>query len=228
MVAFAGADPIGVLIGAKRTSGTLIRRIAVRPDHRRQGHGRHLLASLGSKLAILGPPRIVTEVPETLGPCCELFEASEYTCEAVLTDYVARSEDIVTCDAVGGLLIPVTVDDLAANGLLEHGPPTCWERSAETLAARKGEIEGFAIASDERIEAAVLYTKDGEILALRRFVEDDGWRTGQLISHLRKQGMGILRFSKVHPAEAPGAQLEALGFRASQEHRLYAATARPC
>ena len=67
MVAFAGADPIGVLIGAKRPSGTLVHRIAVHPDHRRQGHGRHLLASLGSKLAILGPPRIVAEVPETLG-----------------------------------------------------------------------------------------------------------------------------------------------------------------
>ena len=66
MVAFSGSDPIGVLIGAKRPSGTLIHRIAVHPDHRRQGHGRHLLDSLGSKLAILGPPRIVAEVPETL------------------------------------------------------------------------------------------------------------------------------------------------------------------
>ena len=68
MVAFSGSDPIGVLIGAKRPSGTLIHRIAVHPDHRRQGHGRHLLTSLSSKLAILGPPRIVAEVPETLGP----------------------------------------------------------------------------------------------------------------------------------------------------------------
>ena len=65
MVAFSGSDPIGVLIGAKRPSGTLVHKIAVHPDHRRQGHGRHLLASLGSKLAILGPPRIIAEVPET-------------------------------------------------------------------------------------------------------------------------------------------------------------------
>ena len=43
MVAFSGSDPIGVLIGAKRPSGTLIHRIAVHPDHQRQGHGRHLL-----------------------------------------------------------------------------------------------------------------------------------------------------------------------------------------
>ncbi len=88
MVAFSGSDPIGVLIGAKRPSGTLVHKIAVHPDHRRQGHGRHLLASLGSKLAILGPPRIVAEVPETLAPACELFSASGYVQEALLTDYV--------------------------------------------------------------------------------------------------------------------------------------------
>src|SRR5262245_44008950 len=127
MVAFSGSDPIGVLIGAKRPSGTLIHKIAVHPDHRRQGHGSHLLASLGSKLAILGPPRIVAEVPETLAPACALFSASGYVKEAVLTDYVLRfdSRDSAAVDQSDGtsqygseLIIPVTVDDLAANGLL--------------------------------------------------------------------------------------------------------------
>ena len=69
MVAFSGSDPIGVLIGAKRPSGTLVHKIAVHPDHRRQGHGRHLLASLGSKLAILGPPRIDRRSPRDSRPC---------------------------------------------------------------------------------------------------------------------------------------------------------------
>ena len=90
MVAFSGSDPIGVLIGAKRPSGTLIHKIAVHPDHRRQGHGRHLLTSLSSKLSILGPPRMVAEVPETFAPACELFSASGYVEEALLTDYVLR------------------------------------------------------------------------------------------------------------------------------------------
>ena len=75
MVAFSGSDPIGVLIGAKRPSGTLIHKIAVHPDHVRQGHGRHLLTSLGSKLSILGPPRMIAEVPEALAPACALFGA---------------------------------------------------------------------------------------------------------------------------------------------------------
>ena len=99
MVAFSGADPIGVLIGAKRPSGTLVHKIAVHPDHRRQGHGNHLLTSLGSKLAILGPPRIVAEVPEALADACGLFSASGYVQEAVLTDYVLQREEN---DARGG------------------------------------------------------------------------------------------------------------------------------
>src|SRR5262245_49235172 len=153
MVAFSGSDPIGVLIGAKRLSGTLVHKIAVHPEHRRQGHGRHLLASLGSKLAILGPPRIVAEVPETLVPACELFAASGYIEEARLTDYVLDREASDVGAAAGMFVIPVTIDDLAANGLLgENHPQVSWERSVETLTARKDDFAGLAVASDERIE----------------------------------------------------------------------------
>jgi GNAT superfamily N-acetyltransferase len=229
MVAFSGSDPIGVLIGAKRPSGTLVYKIAVHPDHRRQGHGRHLLASLGSKLAILGPPRIVAEVPETLAPACALFSASGYVQEALLTDYVLAPRERGDGDAarIEGFVIPVTVDDLAANGFLEESPPqTCWERSPETISARKDDIAGHAVASDERIEAYILYTKEGEIVSLRSFVDDGGARLGQLLSRLPAGGTGNFRFPKVHPAEVSKEFLEMLGFRSAGRHQLYAARAR--
>jgi GNAT superfamily N-acetyltransferase len=262
MVAFSGADPIGVLIGAKRPSGTLIHKIAVHPDHRRQGHGRHLLTSLSSKLAILGPPRMIAEVPETFTPACELFSACGYVQEAPLTDYVlssrgdfvpptplhapsrgphaplrsreendARDVGGVVDDHVDRFVIPVTVDDLAANGLLgEADAQVCWERSVESLTARKDDIAGLGVASDERIEAYILYVKVGEgtaeIVSLRRFIEDGGARLQQLLARLRAQGMTSVRFSKVHPAEIPKEFLEALAFRPAGGHLLYAATAR--
>ncbi len=241
MVAFTGSDPIGVLIGAKRPSGTLVHKIAVHPDHRREGHGRHLLASLSSKLAILGPPRIVAEVPEDLAPACGLFSESGYVEEAVLTDYVWQRDETDAREA-GMIVIPTTVDDLAANGLLEGGqPPVCWERSVETLTARKDDIAGLAVASDERIEAYILHIRCGvgtcgnaeaglpasaptaEIVALRSFIEDGGARLKQLLCRL---GMGTFRFPKVHPAEVSKECLEMLGFRAVGGHRLYTARAR--
>jgi GNAT superfamily N-acetyltransferase len=228
MVAFAGSDPIGVLIGAKRPSGTLIHRIAVHPDHRRQGHGRHLLDSLSSKLAILGPPRIVAEVPETFETASGLFRASGFVQETVLTDYVWQGEVSDVPRVNGTFVIPVTVDDLAANGLLdEDHPQTCWERSVETLTARKEEIAGLAVASDERIEAYLLYVKTAaEIMSLRVFIEDAGARLTQLFFQLRAQGMGTFRFPKVHPEEISTEFLETLGFRPVGGHLLYAGKAR--
>ena len=231
MVAFSGAEPIGVLIGAKRPSGTLIHTIAVHPDHRRQGHGRHLLTSLSSKLAILGPPRMVAEVSENLAPTHALFVACGYVQEALLTDYVLDRDAGVGENAPGMFLFPVTIDDLVANGLLgEEHPRVCWERSVETLTARKDEIAGLAIASDERIEAYVLYlggeADRTEIVSLRSFVEDGGARLTQLFSQLRAQRPGAFRFPKVHPAEISLELLESLGFRPAGAHLLYGAAAR--
>ena len=238
MVAFDGADPIGVLIGAKRSSGTLVHKIAVHPDHRRQGHARHMLTSLGSKLAILGPRRIVAEVPEALVPCCGLFDASGYVQETVLTDYVwerdqARVSDVEagaerapqrSASPVGRFVIPVTVDDLAANELLGNdSPPTCWERAVQTLTARKDEITGLGVASDERIEAYLLYM-EGEVLSLRSFVEDGGDRLKLLLSGLCGR---TFHFRKVHPSEVPNDVLETLGFHAARSYRHYAADSQP-
>ena len=253
MVAFSGSDPIGVLIGAKRPSGTLIHKIAVHPDHVRQGHGRHLLTSLGSKPAILGPPRMVAEVQETFDAASRLFNASGYAQETFLTDYVLHPTahtagrgapgEPVEPDApeVGGrFVIPVTVDDLAANDLLEEAAlPVCWERSVETLTARKDDLAGLAVASDERIEAYILYTTRGphdafgaswggavEVVALRSFVEDGGARLKQLLARLHAQGTRTFRFPKVHPAEISSELLETLGFSPAGGHLLYAARAR--
>ena len=88
-------------------------------------------------------------------------------------------------------------------------------------------------ASDERIEAYIFHMKRGvdpegtaEIVSLRSFIEDGGARLRQLLARLRAQGMEILRFPKVHPAEISKECLETIGFRPAGGHLLYAARAR--
>ena len=156
----------------------------------------------------------------------------------MLTDYVlSRDENGPALSERGnalrveGFVIPVTVDDLAANGLLgEADRQVCWERSVETLTARKDDIAGLAVASDERLEAYVLYVQrdmeETEIVSLRSFIDDGGARLEQLLSQLRARGRETFRFPKVHPAEISKERLETLGFSPAGGHLLYAGKAR--
>jgi hypothetical protein len=145
-------------------------------------------------------------------------------------------------DQNGRFVVPVTIDDLVANGLLgEAGLPVCWARSVETLMARKDDIAGLGVASDERIEACLLYINAGvgaesnaeagpsssalaaEIVSLRSFIEDDGARLKELLSRL---GSVMFRLPRVHDAEISKQLLKTLGFRPVAGHRVYTARAR--
>ena len=128
----------------------------------------------------------MTELPET--PCSGGASSSAHadmSQEALLTDYMLQGDERGAPETTG-LVIPVTVDDFAANGLLEEAyPPVCWKRSVETLTARKGDLAGHAIVPDERFEAYLLYLEDGELVALRSFIEDGGARLKQLLPGAR-------------------------------------------
>ena len=125
-------------------------------------------------------------------------------------------------------MTPVTVDDLAANGLLgEAVSRVRWERSVETLTARKDEIAGLAVASDERIEASVLYVQcegDAEIVSLRSSSRR-GDRLKQLIPDFAREACRRSA-SQGAPGRILQEYLETLGFRLAGAHRLYAARAR--
>jgi len=84
MVATAGDEPVAVVLGTKAPQEVHVRRIGVAPGHQRRGHGRHLLESLGSKLAVLGPPRLVAEVPAVLTEARAFFAALGWRGETTL------------------------------------------------------------------------------------------------------------------------------------------------
>jgi GNAT superfamily N-acetyltransferase len=216
MVATDEAGPVAVLLAAKRETETLLWRLGVRPDRLREGHGRHLVTSLADKLAILGPPRMVAEVPRERREARALLETCGFREHVRYADHVlvaaARSP------AGSGLPIPVTVDDLVANESFPAAGPRAWERAPATLLARRERLAGLAVASAERIEAWVLGGESDD--ASERLVagfdcaeasQRELW-LGLLFRELAASDPRRLRIPRLHPAEVPTRLLEAWGF----------------
>jgi len=156
MVAFEGREPVGVLLGAKRPETTLVYALRVHPEHRRRGHGRHLLTSLSQKLAILGPPELVAEVPAGREAAHATFSACGWTLAGRLTDWRRPAIRESTAGGMREALAPVSYDDLATAGLLAG--PRCWQRDLPSLAKHRERLSGLAFHSPDRIEAWALWS----------------------------------------------------------------------
>lgn len=151
MLARAGDEPVAVVLGTKRASEVLVRRIGVAPGHQRQGHGKHLLDSLGHKLAVLGPPRLVAEVPLELAGARAFFAGAGWREEGMLHDYVRTPRQVVAATAAerpGGAPPPgwreVTVAELEEGGALRSSTLLAWERQPEGLRAAV-DLRGLAL-----------------------------------------------------------------------------------
>src|SRR3954462_15114018 len=114
MVACEGRETVGVLLGAKRAEATLVYALRVHPKHRRREHGRHLLTSLSQKLAILGPPGLVAEIPAHRGAAGAAFTACGWTIGSRLTDWRRQASLKGAPSGAREALAPVSVADLEA------------------------------------------------------------------------------------------------------------------
>ncbi len=230
MVAATDAGPIAVLIGTKRPQEVLVSRIGVRPGHGRQGQGRHLLTSLSQKLAVLGPERLVAEVPRALAGAGELFRAAGYRREATFVDWVRPRSTVEPVPEE--LFLPTTFRELADQGVLGPEAEAPWERTYETLAHRE-DLRGVAIASPERLEAFLLYRIPGGDAAAD-VVAAGGRESGErelylslLLRHLAGRTTGRLRLPKLADDELPRSLLAAFGFEPAAEYDRYTARATP-
>ncbi len=230
MVVSADRDPIGVVTGAKRERETLIHRIGVRPDYLRRGHARHLLESLSQKLAVLGPPRMVAEVPEDLPTVRSLFEAVGYRAEQRFADYTL-SKPLAAPAATGGVG-PASLDDLLRYEALDPSVSRSWERQLPTLQNRKDQIRGLAIASDTRVEACALFRDlpgRREIVGLGGTMQRgdggaDAWVLLEIVVRVACQaGSLAVTIPRVSNEEISWDRLESMGF---QRERTYTRFAR--
>ena len=231
MLASADRDPIAVVTGAKRERETLIHRIGVRPDFLRQGHARHLLESLSQKLAVLGPPRMVAEVPEDLPTVRSLFEAMGYQAEQRFADF-ALPEPIAPPASSGGVS-PASLDDLLRYEALDASASRSWERQLATLQNRKDQIRGLAIASDTRVEACALFRDlprygRREIVGLGGTIQrGDGGADARVLLEIVlraacQAGSLAVTIPRVSSEEVSWDWLESVGFRRKRTYTRYA------
>lgn len=227
MVALAGDEPIAVVIGTRRAGEVLVLRIGVRPDHLRQGHGSHLLTSLSQKLAVLGPPRLVAEVPLDLPGVAEFFAAVGYEREADYVDWTRPPGDVEPVPEE--LTMPITVAELVDQDLLEVGDGVAWERARETLMNRKDVLDGLAIASPEQVEAWVLFRETAKAVDVVASGCRDRTREelflGLLVRSLIGRAESAVRVPKLAEDEMPSVVLEALGFAAGRRYARLTAVA---
>jgi GNAT superfamily N-acetyltransferase len=238
MVAFEGREPVGVLLGAKRPESTLVYALRVHPEHRRQGHGRHLLTSLSQKLAILGPPLLSAEVPAGREAASATFSACGWQLASRLTDWRRNASNNALPNTAAGdareALAPVSVDDLNAAGLLPGAGSRCWQRDLPALLKQRERLSGLAFHSPDRIEAWALWdeaTTPGEVWNLLALGAAPG-ALGRLglavvLDELgRLAGDAPLLLARAVPEELDADLLAELGFERGKEHLLFTSQAQ--
>jgi len=213
MVAFDGDEAIGVLIGAKRDGeANCVHRLAVKPGWERRGHGRHLLTSLADKARILGPARLVAEIPADWTAMRSFFEKTGFVEEARYVDFVRSPMPGATAgDPRDELLVPITLDELVESGAFDVSVRRPWARSLASLRAKGEALAGLAVATD-RIEAYVLYVAgaDGAPADVWGLGAADEGAGAALLGFLLAR-LGAVRIVGVSEREVPSALLAALG-----------------
>jgi ribosomal protein S18 acetylase RimI-like enzyme len=233
MVARQGEEPVGILMGTKRPDEVLIHRIGVRPGYQRQGIGLHLLTSLSQKLAVLGPPRLVAEVPEETSGLLEFFGAAGYEPEGRLVDQVRPFRPPKPLPEE--LIVPVTGEELEVAGLVKADPGASWRRDARSLHSQKEGLRGFGVASMEGYGAFVLARPcrdGGPYLDLYAWGAPDEGNGELFLSFLldtlqQHHPDRALRVPREPENSAHGRSLEGLGFQRGTSYRRMSATAAP-
>jgi hypothetical protein len=188
---------------------------------------------------VLGPPRLVAEVPAALAAAGEFFAGAGWRRETELTDH---ERPAASRQPPAEIFASLGVAELDALGLLPDRPDLPWERQAESLRAAGEALQGLAVVGGEEWAAWSLFraapagaeVAGAEVAAARVagvHVLAVGWAAGQdprpllglLFDGIQARHPGPLRLAALLPGELPEALLDALGFAPRATIHRYAA-----
>lgn len=234
MVATEGPQLIGVLLAAKRETENCLLAVGVHPDFRHKGHGRHLVTSLSQKLAILGPPRILAEVPAGHERFRTFLEHCDYVEGEALTDYALEPPFAASTIPVE-MIAEIGLDELAGAGFPDHAADFPWGRQPRSIARRQeyfASVRVLALAGVDRFEAAIVVDESDRtarrILAIHYANEDQGSTlVGGLLRHYALQADTPLVWERVHESECVLRRATGWGLRPAAATLRFETTALP-
>ena len=234
MVATEGERLIGVLLAAKREHDreSCVLAVGVHPEFRHLDHGRHMVTSLSQKLAILGPPKICAEVPESNARFCTFIEHCGFDAAERLVNYSLRPPHAAST-MPAELVAEIDLDELAGAGIPESDATLPWGRTPASIVRRQeyfGSVRVFAVAGVDRFEAAVAVEEHGsvrEILAVHLSGERAVPPAGRLLRHYAALDDSPLVWKGVHASECSEERATAWGWARGETTRRFETVAVP-
>ncbi len=222
MVATEGERLIGVVLAAKREDAgeNCLLAVGVHPDFRHLGHGRHMVTSLCQKLAILGPRKIVAEVPANAERFRTFLAHCDYTEGETFTDYVLEPP-FAASKVPDDMVAEISLDELGEAGFPQRDVTLPWGRTPDSIARRQEYFESvrvLALAGVDRFEAALVVDESisnkREILAIHYAHATGGPAlTRGLLRHYASLADTPLHWGRVHESECGAEQAVTWGFR---------------
>jgi len=224
MVAKEDGDVVGILIGAKRENETGLMYLGVKTAYQRRGIASHMLRSLSSKLAILGPPGLTAELPEETRAGRGLLEKVGYLPDRQLVDLVLtqplapipESPAVTTIPVEDGLKLLAAVDDQFF----------AWDRTNLAMRNMKDMLRCLALLSSDSIVAFLLYCRNSRKMVQihRIFISGSGAMRQclQILIRTLAKTEGIpIKINRISEDECDLEMLFELGFEPVKKWHVY-------
>lgn len=165
VVAFDGAQPVGLALLSCRDERGWISGVGVLPAWRRRGIGRRMMEALFGSAREAGIRRVTLEAIDRNATARALY-ASLGFCETreLLTWHLPAGADSLPIPAES--LSPSPVDVLLAHFEAWHDQPPCWQGEAGTLRKMVDRTAGYRLEMDGLPAAYCLVSERGDSVAL--------------------------------------------------------------